>query len=470
AVTSQDGVHLKGVLMNITEQKRAQEELASHAAELHRSREELQRHTAILKSVLHSMGDGVVVADRNGSFLVFNPAAQRILGRGLFEGRSEEWSDYFGVFLPDQTTPYPNDQLPLIRALRGESVDSAEIFIRHVELPDGAWVSVNASPLQEDSGVSGGVAVLRDITEAKRAAEALTLAKNEAEQANHAKSEFLSRMSHELRTPMNSILGFAQLLELENLAPEQKDNLQHILRAGSHLLELINEVLDLSRIEAGKLGLSPEPVRMREALKDALELVRPLAERQNIHISPDVAIRCDRHVLADRQRLKQVLLNLLANAIKFNREGGSVMLACDEIDGNRLRIEVTDTGRGIAAEDISRIFVPFERLWAEQEGIDGTGLGLALSKRLIEAMGGRIGVESTPGAGSRFYVELSLTEHAIDSLPASGAPFRSGNDEETYRGTVLYIEDNLSNLRLIERVLARYPGVRLLAAMQARLG
>ncbi len=461
---------LRGVLVDITARKRAEQEVARQAEELKQSQAELQRQTQMLQSVLDSMAEGVVVADRNGQFVVFNAAAARIMQRGPSENGFEQWPDEYGVFLPDMVTPYPSDQLPLVRAMAGEAVDGAEQFVRHTSLPDGTWISVTARPWEDEREIVGGVAVLRDITREKHAAGLLEAAKKEAESASAAKSEFLSRMSHELRTPLNSVLGFAQLLELESLSDEQADNVQHILRSGRLLLDLINEVLDLSRIEAGRLGLSPEPVRMREALRDALDVVRPLAAQQNVNINPDVVLRCDRHVVADRQRLKQVLLNLLANAVKFNRPGGSVRISCEQLPHNCLRVEIADTGRGIRAEDLPKLFQPFERLGAEQEGISGTGLGLALSKRLLEAMGGSIAVDSTEGVGSVFYIDLleapdpAATES--EDMLGPAAEVRAGG----VAGTILYIEDNLSNLRLMERILSRYPEVKLLAAMQGKLG
>jgi signal transduction histidine kinase/CheY-like chemotaxis protein len=370
-------------------------------------------------------------------------------------------------------TLYPADRLPLVRAIRGESVDAVEMFIHPAGMPEGKWVSVTARPLKEDDGgIGGGVVVIRDITAARRAGEALGLAKQEADRANQAKSEFLSRMSHELRTPLNSILGFAQLLELEELTRQQADNVEHILKGGHHLLDLINEVLDLARIEAGRLALSSEPVQVKDALREALDLVRPLAAQQNISLCPDLAVKCDRHVMADRQRLKQVLLNLLSNAIKFNRNGGSVALSCAETSLNKLRIEITDSGCGISPEGLKRIFKPFERLGADLAEVSGTGLGLALSRRLVESMGGTIGVESAVGLGSKFFIDLELVEDPsswieenLDLALALGE-----SRPESKQGTVLYIEDNLSNLRLMEQILERCPGVRLLTAMQGHLG
>jgi signal transduction histidine kinase/CheY-like chemotaxis protein len=370
---------------------------------------------------------------------------------------------------------YPPEQLPFLRAIRGESVDGAEIFARPAGAQDGSWFSVTARPLREDDGeVRGGVVVIRNVTAAKRVAEALNLAKQEAEDANHAKSEFLSRMSHELRTPLNSILGFSQLLELGDLTEQQADNVRLILKAGYHLLDLINEVLDLSRIESGRLSLSPEPVRFRDVLEDAMDLVRPLAVQQSVNLNVECAQRCERHVQADRQRLKQVLLNLLSNAIKFNRAGGSVIVSCSELPGNRLRIEVADTGSGISKEGLANLFKPFERLDADRSEVGGTGLGLVVSKRLVEAMGGVIGVESAVGLGSKFFIDFAMIADPAECLETDGAIAaiaafaNSGSPRQ--RGTILYIEDNLSNLRLVEQVVSHRPGVKLISAMQGQMG
>ena len=463
---------LLGVLSDITERRNAALEIERQALELAVSKQALEQQTRILQSILDSMGDGVVVADTKGTFLVFNPAARQTLGGHGFSGGPDQWAEHYGLYLPDGASLYPSDQLPFVRAIRGESVDAAEVFVKRPGAAEGAWVSINARPLRhQDGNIGGGVMVLRDITAAKQDAEALEFAKREAEAANHAKSEFLSRMSHELRTPLNSILGFAQLLQLAQLTDQNRDNVEQILKGGYHLLDLINEILDLARIEAGRLSLSPEPVHLREALKDALDLVRPLAAERNINLNPEIPICCDHHVRADRQRLKQVLLNLLSNAIKYNREGGSVLLSCETTPENRLRIEVADSGSGISPEGLKRIFTPFERLNADETEVGGTGLGLALARRLIEAMGGTISVESAVGLGSKFSIDLELLDDPskrLDEHPAVAELARDAADSR--RGTVLYIEDNLSNLRLIERIMEHCQGVRLITAMQGQLG
>ncbi|MDE3154733.1 MAG: response regulator [Acidobacteriota bacterium] len=297
---------------------------------------------------------------------------------------------------------------------------------------------------------------------------ALRLAKEEAESANHAKSDFLSRMSHDLRTPLNAILGFAQLLELEQQDEASRDHVAQILQAGRHLLGLINEVLDIARIEAGQLPLSPEPVDVAEVAGHVLALIRPIADEQQVALVDRVAAD-GTHVMADRQRLRQVLLNLLSNAVKYNRSGGTVTVSAERSAAGRVRLLVADTGRGLPPEYAALLFRPFERLGAEQTDIEGTGLGLALSKGLTELMGGTIGATSTPGVGSTFWIELACVDApaagARDAAAVAPRPARA-----TTSGTVLYIEDNSSNVRLFERIVRHRPAVQLLTAAQGARG
>ena len=455
----------------ITQRKRAAEIVADQQKALARSEAAYRQQTKILRSVLDSMGDGVLVADDSGKMLLLNPAAEKLVGLGGTDGPPSNWSEHYGVFRPGTSEFFPVNELPLVRAARGETADGIELYIRNSAIPQGIFVSVSARPLKDDDGKSkGSVAVVRDITLEKSTEAVLRQAKEEAERANRAKSEFLSRMSHELRTPLNSILGFAQLLALADLAVQQQSNVQQILKGGYHLLELINEVLDLARIEAGRLHMSPEPVEVQEAAKEVLDLVRPLASAQNITLSADFSGLGGAYARADRQRLKQVLLNLLSNAIKFNRANGLVVLTCAGTRNGRLRMEVADTGPGIDEAGLKKIFQPFERLTADQNAVSGTGLGLALSKRMIEAMDGVISVESSVGVGSRFFIELPLAERPVGWKHPGEAPGAPFHHVASCHGTVLYIEDNLANLRLMEEILAPYPGVRLLEAMQGQMG
>ena len=304
---------------------------------------------------------------------------------------------------------------------------------------------------------------VQDVTERKLV--------DEVKRASKAKSEFLSRMSHELRTPLNAILGFGQLLERQKPTEVQRKRVGYILSAGKHLLDLINEVLDISRIEAGRMQLSLEPVCVADALEETLDLMRPLATERSIQLSASADIDAGVHVLADRQRFKQVLVNLLNNAVKYTPFFGGVAVSYHVPGNEKVRVLVSDTGPGIPAEKLARLFTPFERLGAEQSAIEGTGLGLALSQRLMDAMGGSIGVESAVGKGSTFWIELPLAKSPLERFPRDGADngARQPSSEPASR-SILYIEDNLSNLALIEQMLAERPGTALLTCMQGKVG
>jgi signal transduction histidine kinase/ActR/RegA family two-component response regulator len=286
-----------------------------------------------------------------------------------------------------------------------------------------------------------------------------------AEKANRAKSEFLSRMSHELRTPLNAVLGFGQLLEMDDLTPDQAENVGQITKGGAHLLDLINEILDISQIESGHMSMSPEAVQVSDVVEAAVALLRPLAEERGVHlIGGDHG--CGHFIFADRQRVKQILLNLIGNGIKYNRQGGSVSVTCFQPARGMLRIQVTDTGPGIAPDQFHLLFAPFERLGAEQTSVPGTGVGLALSRGLAEAMGGTLDVESTPGRGSTFWVEFPVVDSPLKILEEAG----QRHAEQGGPLTILHIEDNLANVELVERVLAQRPEVTVVAAMQGRMG
>lgn len=303
------------------------------------------------------------------------------------------------------------------------------------------------------------------------AEKALLLARKEADRANQAKSEFLSRMSHELRTPMNSILGFAQLLEYDDaLDPEQQDNLHEITKAGEHLLELINEVLDLAKIESGHIDISLEPVALRPLAEECIGLLKSIASPRGISIQHNVAENLG--VRADRTRLRQALLNLLSNAIKYNREGGQASLQAMPTGRNTLRISVIDTGPGIPPERLDELFEPFNRLGAETSGIEGTGIGLTITRRIVELMSGKIGAESKTGDGSTFWIELpqdTVAEADRTKTSPHGNAMQTGSGAASER-RVLYIEDNPANLKLVAQVLGHVPNVHLLTAHAPGLG
>jgi PAS domain S-box-containing protein len=418
-----------------------------------------------LAAVVGASGDAIVSTGLDGAIRSWNPAAEVTYGRPAAEA--------VGRPLPTVVAPDRAEELEelLRRAGQGERV---HLEAQH-RRADGEAVAValTAAPLRDRADVVVGVSVVaHDITDRRRAEEALEEARQAAEKANHAKSEYLSRMSHELRTPLNAILGFAQLLELDDLRDDQQESLGHILSAARHLLALINEVLDIAAIEAGRLPLSVEPVALADVVGEVVSLIRPLADQHNVLLVGDSTTICDQHVLADRQRLKQILLNLLSNAVKYNREGGSVRLYCEPVPDERFRIKVADNGPGIAAEALERLFVPFERLTAEFSGVEGTGLGLPLSQRLAHAMGGTLELTTAIDQGSTFWVELPMAERPVlpEADPESPDAVEDAPEHPATQITVLYIEDNLSNLQLVDRVVSRRPSVTLISAMRPMLG
>ena len=342
-------------------------------------------------------------------------------------------------------------------------------------------VSYNATILYDrDRRLQGVFAAARDVTERKRLDQVLQeknveleSAKSVAEKASLAKSDFLSSMSHELRSPLNAILGFAQLMESDSPSPtpSQRASIGQILQAGWYLLKMINEILDLAMIESGKLSLSPEPVSLAEVMFECQAMMEPQAQKRGLSMSfPQFDIPSFVH--ADRTRLKQVLINLLSNAIKYNRVGGTIGVDCAAKAPERIRINVRDTGEGLPPEKLAELFHSFNRLGQESGAEEGTGIGLVVSKRLVEMMGGIIGVESVVGEGSVFWIELTLEvapQPAVGAAPPSAvAPPHLPNDGRLR--TLLYVEDNPANLRLVEQLIARRPDMRLLSAEDAHLG
>jgi signal transduction histidine kinase/ActR/RegA family two-component response regulator len=417
--------------------------------------------------------DLVIVAVSDAYLRDTMTVREQIVGRELFEVFPDNPDD-------PEATGESNLRASLDRVRRDRVADTMALQQYDIRRPDADgggfevrfWSPVNSPVLEPDGTLAFIIHSVEEVTGSVRAAKELRAAKEEADRANQAKSEYLSRMSHELRTPLNAILGFAQLLELEDLADEQRENLHFILNAARHLLALINEVLDIAAIEAGRLPLSLEPVAVADVVAETVSLIRPLADQhQVLLVSPPQSAAT--HVKGDRQRLKQVLLNLLSNAVKYNRQGGTVQIGFEPAAEERLRVQVIDSGLGIPDHALDQLFVPFERLGSEESGVEGAGLGLPLSKRLAEAMGGTLEVSTVLGEGSTFWVELPVAEGPLEraereqELPA---PAAQPAPEPSSALTVLYIEDNLSNLQLVERVLSRRPGVRLISAMRPQLG
>ena len=312
-----------------------------------------------------------------------------------------------------------------------------------------------------------------DVTDIKAAEEKVLLAKEVAEKANLAKSDFLSSMSHELRTPLNAILGYIQLLALDsNLTTAQQQNVSEIRKAGHHLLSLINDVLDLSRVESGQLTLSLEPVNLARVITDCQTMIRPLVETRNVHLHIDDTCSSGVYVNADAVRLKQALINLLNNAVKYNSDGGQVWVSVTAPSDSEVKIEVRDTGAGIPANLQAQVFEPFNRLGAERSTVEGTGVGLVITKRLVAMMGGDISFISREGQGSSFWIQLPKAKDWA-SLPSSDERREVKRDATLKEGgnySVLYIEDNPSNIRLMEQVFERFPRLSLKIAKEAFYG
>ena len=342
-------------------------------------------------------------------------------------------------------------------------------------------VSYNATTFHDrDRKLQGVFAAARDVTERKRFESMqqennveLERASAAAEKANLAKSDFLSSMSHELRSPLNAILGFAQLIKSDSPPPtaSQVASIDQILQGGWYLLELINEILDLAQIESGKLALSLEPTSLAEVMLECQAMIEPQAQKRGIAMSfPQFGLHSWVH--ADRTRLKQVLINLLSNAIKYNQANGTVAIECGLSSPNRLRVSVKDTGLGLSPEKLLQLFQPFNRLGQERSAEEGTGIGLVMSKRLVELMGGVIGVESTAGIGSVFWFELnaSADPHLRTDMVVPMAIAQTPVPQPAPQCMLLYVEDNPANLKLVEQLVARRSDIRLLSATDGTSG
>ena len=446
-VRAADGVPLyyEGTVEDITQQRRT--ELALQASE-RRFRAFTERSQVL-----------TVVCDADGIVSYASPAAQRLLGlapQALLGTRTFDWLH------PDDVASALAEMTQVL-----SFSNSGEESVMRVRHADGEWrhLAMLANNCLADPAVGGIVLNLRDVSGRTRAQQALRMlnaeleqrvqqrtlelehARDEAESANRAKSEFLSRMSHELRTPLHAILGFGRLLDLDAaLPPAARARVGEILHAGDRLLGMIDELLDLARIDTGHLPLRLDAVALAPLVEECLQAVAPLARRHGVQLPDAQALSLPGSVVADRERLQQVLLNLLSNAVEQSRAGGRVGVQAER-DGDTLMLGVSDDGPGLDAAQKDRLFHAFERLGADRGAADGAGTGLALSKRLVELMRGQIGLDSEPGVGSRFWVRLGAAD-----------------DTATDAGTVLYIEDNAVNVLLMEAMLGQQTRLRLISA------
>jgi len=425
------------------------------------------------RSLIESQVFALAVTDPMGIITDANKQMEELTGCTRDELLGAAFKDYF--------TDPERAEAGIKKALKEKRVDDYELTACN-RSGKTTNVSYNASTFYNRDRVLQGVfAAARDLTERQLDQQALQktnvelgIAKLTAEKANLAKSDFLSSMSHELRSPLNAILGFAQLMESAAQPPSesQKESIAQILQAGWHLLALINEILDLSSIEAGKVILSTEPVSLAEVMSECQTMLEPEAHQHRIHMTFPTFDK-PLFVSADRTRLKQVIINLLSNAIKYNKESGTVVVACGASSPERTHISVTDTGAGLSAEKLANLYQPFNRLGQDMlGGVEGTGIGLVVTKRLVELMNGALGVESTVGSGSIFWFDLdSSIEPQLDAEREDGAEHdKTPPPQGAPWHTLLYVEDNQANMRLVEQIIARRPDLRLLTAVNGPLG
>lgn len=457
----------RGIGRDVTHQAEMIRTLDASEQDLHQSQALLKKQVHLFESLIATTREGVWNIDNDGRTINLNPAMAEILDRQPRDVLGKRIYD----FVDEQNRAIFEAQLAKRRS--GEAA-SYEIALSR---PDGSRVDCinSATPIYDEEGNKvGSIGLWTDIRAQKRIQGELEEARMQAESANAAKSEFLSAMSHELRTPLNAIIGFTQLLEMgSDDAEDVTLAVENISRSGRHLLNLINEILDLSRIEVGHAAASLEVVAVAPVLRDCLATVSGMAEHRDLTIYDQSEL--DGKVVCDPVRLKQVMLNFLSNAIKYNRPGGTVAITNEVVENRFLRIKIRDTGRGIAQSNFGKIFEPFERLGHEKSDIEGTGIGLTITKRIVEAMGGVVGFSSEFGTGSIFWFDLPLAKPSREtaavtrSEPAARGSVNSDRAARTTK-TVLYIEDNPANQMLMEMALARLGFIELVIAHSGELG
>jgi signal transduction histidine kinase/AmiR/NasT family two-component response regulator len=454
--------------------------MADRVSEIRRQ-EALLKTGALQNAILTSANFSLIATDEKGVIQLFNVGAERMLGYTAAEVVNklnpsdihdpEEVRARAQALSRELATPItPGFEALAFKASRGIEDIYELTYVTKSGTRFPAIVSITA--LRDDyDEIIGYLLIGTDNSVRKRVELELIKAMAVAEKANLAKSDFLSSMSHELRTPLNAILGFAQLMESGTPAPTptQKRSIDQISKAGWYLLELINEILDLALIESGKLPLSLEPTSLTAVMRECHAMIEPQAQKRGIGMTFPESPR-SYFVRADRTRLKQVLINLLSNAIKYNRAGGSVVVDYTMSRPGSIRVRVKDTGEGLSAGDLAQLFQPFNRLGKESGIEQGTGIGLMVSKQLVELMQGRIGVESTVGEGSAFWFELNLTAEPTPGAIAAQVSREARVQAGAKQRTLLYVEDNPANLMLVEDLVGRRPDIRLMTATDGNHG
>ncbi len=449
---------------------------------------DLKKSIEMNRSILSSAMDGIITINENGLIQTFNPAAERIFGyqSGEVIGRN------INILIPE---PYKSEHDSYIQSYLNTGESKVLGLLREVpgRHKDGTAIpmEVSISKMPHDDKFMF-VGMVRDISIRKKTEEELgayrehledlvkqkTLdlksAKEIAENANKAKSDFLSRVSHELRTPLNAILGFSQLMGMnpdQNLTEDQKINVDHILKAGKHLLELVDEVLDLSKIESGDFIITEENLNATLIIGELIAQTQPFADERNIKIINNLSQQKSHYIRGDHTAFSQIMLNLLTNAVKYNNQGGSITVDGGEHDLDNTWFSVSDTGHGISTDNLEALFEPFNRLGQEYGEIEGTGIGLSISKRLVELMGGSISAENAPKEGSIFKIILPTGSMVLTNIEEfQTQPTRSTNNIQPRNHKILYIEDNPYNLNLIEKVLKQKEEVTFLSATHPRSG
>ena len=448
-----------------------------------RRKNDLLKTGVLQHAIITSANFAIIATDEKGIIQLFNVGAERMLGYTAAEvvnkispsdihDPREVMARAQALSLELATTIAPGFEALAFKASRDVEDNYELTYICKNGSRFPAVVSITA--LRDDYGdLIGYLLIGTDNSVRKRVEMELHLAMAAAEKANFAKSQFLSAMSHELRTPLNAILGFAQLVESDtpSPSPSQKRHIDQILKSGWYLLDLINEILDLAMIESGRLTLSPEAISLAEVMLECHAMIEPQARARGVSMTFP-KFEFPYFVKADRTRLKQVLINLLFNAIKYNKPAGTVTVEYSLSPPDSIRIGIRDAGEGLAPAQLAQLFQPFNRLGKEAGVEQGTGIGLVMTKRLVELMGGVIGVDSAVGIGSVFWIEFGLTSATPMTVPeaAYAAPARPPAPDGNPLRTVLYVEDNPANLVLVQKLIARRPDLRLLSAVDGNLG
>ncbi len=432
---------------------------AKRARQLNNMIKKLSASETRFRSVTASASDAIVTSNEQNRVVTWNTGAKKLFGYSESEIQGSKMTALFSDYDCDRS----DFELMEMQGIRKEGGQFP------VEVSKAQWQADQAS---------FSTIIIRNISRRKEFEKSINHARQLAEKASAAKSDFLAAMSHELRTPMHSILGFGQMLQQnpqESLSDMQDKCVGHILHGGQHLLELIDDVLDLAKIEAGKVDLALGNISVAQLVEECLDLVQPLADKYDVIFSNQDLPDASRIIYADAMRCKQILLNLLSNGAKYNQKGGKVTLGYKVCSSQMLRISVTDTGVGIARKKWPELFQPFSRLGAETSEVDGTGIGLSVSKSLVEMMAGKIGFSSEEGKGSTFWVELPLSKNRAQQAELkqtrSGLALTAENSKfPAVQGTLLYVEDNPTNLRLMEVLVKNIEGLKMIAAKDAESG